>query len=137
MILLDTNIFSELMHAEPNPKVRAWLDKQPFSSIWTSSITVFEVRFGIETRATGRRRSLLASQFELVLDDLEQRIATFDTAAAHRTAELMARRRQSGTPGDLRDSMIAGIAIAQGATLATRNVKHFSDLTIPVINPWE
>lgn len=84
----------------------------------------------------GKRRTLLTSVLEAVLESMEHRIVSFDAAAASETATLMAARQQKGRPGDLRDSMIAGIALAHHATLATRNTAHFEDLSIPVVNPW-
>jgi toxin FitB len=87
---------------------------------------------------TGERRSLLIANFERLLAELiQQRIAPFDGEAAQRAADLMATRQKKGRSGELRDSMIAGIALASHATLATRNVKHFDDLTVSVLNPWE
>ena len=125
------------MKDAPNPQVVKWLDRQPRTSIWTTSLTIFEIRFGFQILPSGKRRERLAKAFETLLaHKLERRIATFDSAAARHTADLMAARQTAGRPGDLRDSMIAGIALAANASLATRNTKHFDDLRIPVINPW-
>ncbi len=74
--------------------------------------------------------------FETVLDKIEHRIAPFDTVAATEAADLMAARRRKGRPGDLRDTMIAGIVLARHATLATRNTSHFEDLSVPIVDPW-
>jgi len=85
----------------------------------------------------GKKRSLLTKTFESVLtDDIGGRVAPFDTTAAEHSAELMASRHKKGRPVELRDTMIAGIALACHATLATRNVSHFEDLSVPVVNPW-
>ncbi len=136
MIILDTNVISALMQHSPEAEISAWLDRQPQISVWTTSVTVFEIRLGLQVMATGKRRDLLTQAFEVWLDKLGERIASFDKLAATQTADLMALRQRKGRPGDLRDSMIAGIVLARGATLATRNVSHFEDLTVPVVNPW-
>jgi predicted nucleic acid-binding protein len=137
MIVLDTNVLSALMRQKPEQPVVAWLDRQPWTSVWTTSITVLEIRFGLQTLPIGKRRSYLVDTFErVILEKLEQRIAAFDQAAADEAADLMASRKKKGRPGDLRDTMIAGIVLVHGATLATRNVQHFSDLTLKIVNPW-
>ncbi|MGA8903296.1 type II toxin-antitoxin system VapC family toxin [Bradyrhizobium sp.] len=137
MIILDTNVLSALMVEPVDARVVAWLDRQPRVSIWTTSISVLEIRFGLATMADGRRRQSRVSAFEHLIDDkLEQRVADFDRSAAEATAVLMAARQAAGKSGDLRDSMIAGIVLAQRATFATRNVKHFSDIEAAVIDPW-
>jgi len=136
MIILDTNVLSALMRQEPDQDVVSWLDRQPRSSVWTTSITVLEIRFGLQILSAGRRRSALTEGFERLLARMGQRVATFDTAAAGQASDLMAARHRKGRPGDLRDTMIAGIALAQHATLATRNIAHFEDAAIPLVNPW-
>jgi predicted nucleic acid-binding protein len=136
MIILDTNVLSALMRQVPEQSVVDWLDRQPRTSVWTTSVTVFEVRFGLQILAAGRRRTLLTDGFEELLARMGQRVAAFDTAAAGQASDLMAARHRKGRPGDLRDTMIAGIALAQHATLATRNTVHFEDTSIPLINPW-
>lgn len=137
MIILDTNVLSALMQQQPDPQVVAWLDDQPAESIWLSSITVFEARYGLALLAAGRRKDLMEQRFEeLVQDDLQNRILLFDINAAAHAAELAADRKTRGRPVDMRDTFIAGIALARRATLATRNVRHFDDLSVPVVNPW-
>jgi hypothetical protein len=138
MILLDTNVLSELTRKEPHAAVTAWLDRQPALSLWTSSISIFEVRFGLQVMAAGRQRDHLVTAFdEFCADVLENRILAFDSGAAHEAADLTALRKKRGFPVDLRDTMIAGIALSRRATLATRNTRHFHDLQVPVVNPWE
>jgi toxin FitB len=136
MIVLDTNVLSALMRQVPDPRVVAWLDQQPRTSVWTTSVTVFEILFGLQILEAGRRRSLLAAAFEQLLARLGQRVLTFDVLAAGQASDLMAARYRKGRPGDLRDTMIAGIVLAQHATLATRNTAHFEDASIPLVNPW-
>jgi predicted nucleic acid-binding protein len=138
MILLDTNVLSALMRRVPDPRVIDWLDGQPRTSVWTTSITILEVRFGLQVLPAGKKRSALMELFERVLTEkIERRVAAFDTLAAQHAADLMAVRQQIGRPGELRDTMIAGIVLASRATLATRNTKHFDDLPIPMVNPWQ
>ena len=136
MIILDTNVLSALMQATPDENVVEWLDRQPRTSIWTTSLTILEVRFGLQIMAGGKRRSLLLHAFESLLQKMGERVAPFDAAAATQAADLMASRKRKGRPGDLRDTMIAGIVLAHHATLATRNITHFEDLSVLVVNPW-
>jgi len=136
MIVLDTNVLSALMRQPPDAKVITWLDNQSRTSVWTTSVTVLEIRFGLQIMAAGKRRSLLLAAFDILLDQIGHRIAPFDDDAATLAADWMASRQRKGQPGELRDTMIAGIVVARHATLATRNVVHFEDLSIPVVNPW-
>ena len=123
------------MRVGPDPAVVAWLDRQPAESVWITSITLFETRFGLALLPSGRRRQALESAFDQLLnEDLENRVLDFDSAAAN-AAALLARQKM-GQPVDMRDTQIAGIAVARHATLATRNVRHFADLKISIINPW-
>jgi hypothetical protein len=136
MIILDTNVLSALMQQPPDQHVVTWLDRQPRTSIWTTSVTIFEIQFGLQVLATGRRRTMLIEAFDEVLAKIGQRVATFDVAAAGQASDLMAARHKKGRPVDLRDTMIAGIVLAQRATLATRNTVHFEDAAVPLVNPW-
>jgi len=136
VIILDTNVLSALMRAGPEPAVVAWLDRQPAESVWITSITLFETRFGLALLPSGRRRQALESAFDQLLsEDLENRVLDFDSAAAT-AAALLAARQKSGRPVDMRDTQIAGIVLARRATLATRNIRHFVDLKISIIDPW-
>lgn len=135
MIILDTNVISALMRSQPDATVAKWLDRQPPESIWTTSITVFEIRLGIELLATGKRRKRLEALFEQSLaEDFQDRVLSFDRDAAREAAGLAARRQRQGRPVDMRDTQIAGIAVARRAMLATRNVRHFQG--VDVIDPW-
>ena len=137
MIVLDTNVLSALMRKAPDPAVVAWLDRQPAESVWITSITLYEARLGLALLPAGRRRRALEGAFErLLADDLENRVLDFDTAAAGESAKLAAKRQMAGRSVDMRDTQIAGIALARHATLATRNVRHFENLDVPVVNPW-
>lgn len=138
MIVLDTNVISALMRKEPEKPVVQWLDGQPAASVWITAITVMEIRFGLQTMPKGRRQEALIRAFDLMLKSMiEGRIASFDAEAGMQAAELMAQRKRKGRPAEVRDTMIAGIVLANRATLATRNTQHFEDLPVPVINPWE
>jgi len=136
MTILDTNVLSALMHVAPERNVVAWLDQQPRTSIWTTSITILEIRFGLQIMAGGKRRSALIQSFEELLGKIDHRVVPFDVAAAEQAGDLMASRHKKGRPGDLRDTMIAGIVMAQHATLATRNIAHFEDIPVPLVDPW-
>ena len=138
MIILDTNVVSEFMRPEPELRVLHWLDQQPRASIWTTSVTVFEIRFGLEAMPAGKRRTALMDSFERWLFEVvQERIANYDETAARRSAELAAERQRRGRPRELRDTMIAGIVLASHAKLATRNVKHFAEIASSLVNPWE
>lgn len=137
MIVLDTNILSSLTKPSPDRVVVKWLDQQPRTSVWISSVTVLEIRYALQILAVGRKRSLLTAMFESFIEQaIEGRVAPFDSEAAERAGELMAMRHRRGRPGELRDPMIAGIVLARRATLATRNISNFEDLDVRVVNPW-
>jgi hypothetical protein len=137
VIVLDTNVLSVLMHDVPDPAVVAWLDDQSIESVWTTTITTFEVRLGLEVMPEGRRRARFEAAFErLVAEDLQDRVLAFDREAANAAARLAAIRRRSGRPVEIRDSQIAGIVAMRRATLATRNVRDFEGVDLRVVNPW-
>ena len=137
MILLDTNVVSTLMRRDPDRVVVAWLDGLPAESVWTTAITVFEVRLGLELLAAGRRRRLLEAAFDQALaEDFEGRVLPFDESAARAAGRLAAELRRAGRTPDVRDVLIAGIAAARKADLATRNVRHFAGLGLTLVDPW-
>jgi predicted nucleic acid-binding protein len=137
VIVLDTNVLSALMRTSPETVVVEWLDRQPADSVWLTSITVFEARFGLALLPKGRRRSGLERAFDRVLlEDLSNRVLALDELAAVTAAQLAADRQRAGRAVDLRDTLIAGIAQARRATIATRNARHFEGLDVPVIDPW-
>jgi predicted nucleic acid-binding protein len=138
MIVLDTNVVSELMLPQPEVPVAQWLDRQAVTSLWITAVAEMEIRYGILSLGPSRRRDTLASAFErFVSEVISGRVAVFDVAAARAAAELMSERKRRGRPGEIRDTLIAGIALASNATVATRNISHFADFKIHVINPWE
>lgn len=137
MMVLDTNVISELMEPEPDQGVVGWVDSLDTADIHTTSITVFELERGIRKRDPGRRRDHLELRFpELVDTWLRGRVLPLDRVAASLAAAIQDGRRRRGYVVEERDTFIAGIVIANGATLATRNGRHFADLAIDVVNPW-
>lgn len=137
VIILDTNVLSAFMQPVPDAVAMAWLDNQPSESIWTTAVTVFEIEFGIALLPSGRRRLRLQENFGRVLhQELEDRVLAFDQSSAEAAARLAADRRQAGRPVDFRDTQIAGIAIARRATVATRNIRHFSGMSVAMVDPW-
>jgi predicted nucleic acid-binding protein len=137
VILLDTNVISAFMKPQPELAVLAWLDTQPRESLWTTSITIFELRVGIDLLAPGRRRQLLEEGFSKSIElDLGGRVVSFDETAAQAAGRIAAARSRIGRSLEIRDVQIAGIAIARKASIATRNIRHFEGLGIPLIDPW-
>jgi hypothetical protein len=136
MIILDTSVLSALMRQAPDKKAVAWLDHQPRTSVWTTSVSLLEIRYALQIFPAGKRRSLLMRAFEALLDKIEQRIVAFDAAAAQQAIDLLASRHKRGRRGDLRDVMIAGTALAHHAALATRHTAHFDDVAVTLIDPW-
>jgi hypothetical protein len=137
VIILDTNVFSALMRAEPDAAVVEWLDRQPESSIWTTAVTLMEIRYGLQSMPAGRRREQMTRELEVLLrEEIEGRYANFDAAAAVQAADLMAAQRRKGRVVEIRDTMIAGIVVSRNATLATRNTIHFSEIDSRLVNPW-
>jgi toxin FitB len=137
VIILDTNVLSALMRDRPDTAVITWLDEQPAESIWTTAITVLEVRTGLELLRASRRRTKLEGAFDQLLrDDLDGRVLAFDTAAANAAGVAVAAAQRRGKSAEIRDCQIAGIALARRATLATRNIRHFEPLGVTVVDPW-
>jgi len=135
--ILDTNVLSALMRTRPDVAVVSWLDRQPVDAIWITSVTLFEARFGLALLPKGRRRLEVERAFEKVVEeDLGNRVLDFDSAAAAAAAHLAADRQRAGRAVDFRDALIAGIAQARRATIATRNTRHFEGLDVPVVDPW-
>lgn len=138
MILIDTNVLSELMRAKPAPEVLAWIDAQPTSQLFISSITVAEILYGIARMADGKRKQGLLDLATLMFDeDFAGRILSFDADAAVHYAGLAAESEAKGKVVDMADGQIAAIAALHDARVATRNVRHFDYLDVPVLNPWE
>ncbi|MFI5089095.1 MAG: type II toxin-antitoxin system VapC family toxin [Terriglobales bacterium] len=137
MIILDTNVLSELMRPKPSPRVAAWVAKQPAAELFTTSITEAEIFYGIELLTKGKRREgLLAAAEAMFAEDFEGRVCGFDSDAARGFATIAAHRRARGRPISHADAQIAAIARARGAKLATHNVADFEDCNVDVVDPW-
>lgn len=138
MILLDTNVLSALMADVPDQLVIRWLDREPRISIWTTSVNVFEIKFGLNVMPEGKRRRALEVAFQSLTQDLlENRIASFDALAAQHAAKISARQKSLGHNVEIRDTMIAGIASATKARLATRNLRDFQEAGVGLLSPWD
>jgi len=137
MIILDTNVLSELMRPRPLPRVAAWVAKQPASELFTTSITEAEVFYGIELLTRGKRREgLLAAAEAMFAEDFAGRVFGFDSEAARAFSRIAAGRRSLGRPISQADAQIAAIAQVQSAKLATRNAEDFANCGVDVIDPW-
>jgi len=138
MIVLDTNVISELMRAEPHAGVVAWLGRHPNTSLFTTTLTQAEIVYGLRLLADGKRRTALMEAADLLFEtDMAGRVLPFDTNAAHFFALIAAERRAAGRPVSQIDCQIAAIARSRGAALATRNVRDFKGCGITVHDPWE
>ena len=135
-LILDTNVLSELMRQRPDPRVLHWLDAQPLDSLFTTAIAEAEIRTGIAMLAAGRRRAALAAAADRLFQLFDDRILPFDSPAAGDYADIVARRRAVGRPVAQADSQIAAIARSRNAKVVTRNVGHFEDVEIDLIDPW-
>jgi toxin FitB len=137
VIVLDTNVISEFMRQDPEAKIVGWLDGLSQQDLWITAVTIFELRYGIELHAKGQRRNQLEDSLARILDaGFKGRILNFDQEAANAAAFISAKRRASVHPNEIRDILIAGIVVSRQADLATRNVRHFQNLDIRVIDPW-
>jgi predicted nucleic acid-binding protein len=138
MIILDTNVVSELIKDAPDPTVRAWANGQPRRALLTTSITVFELRTGVEGLLQSRRRRELEAGIDWALNDLlGGRVLDFDRRAAFAAAEWYGYCRRVGRSLETTDMQIAGIAIGRNIPLATRDVDGFVDISVKLINPWQ
>lgn len=138
MILLDTNVVSELLRKAPEPKVEAWLAAQDGAEVHLSAVSEAELRLGVAVMPAGRRRDALASMMDEILqEDFRARILPFDSPAAVAYAAIAADRRAAGRPISQFDCQVAAIARAHGAAVATRNVRDFEGCGIDIIDPWQ
>ncbi len=137
MIVLDTNVVSELMRPVPNPAVLAWVDAQSDRDLWLCSVVVSELLYGLARLPMGSRRAQLTQAFEAMLaEDFAGRVLAFDLPAAVVYADLVSAREQQGQPLTMADAQIAATCLAHGARLATRNVRDFEGLGLRWLNPW-
>jgi toxin FitB len=137
VILLDTNVLSELMRPKPSRSVVAWIGKQRAAELFTTAITEAEIFYGIELLPRSQRReALLAAAATTFAEDLDGRVLDFDSQAARAFSRIAAHRRSLGRPISHADAQIAAIARTRNAQLATRNVEDFEDCDLEIVNPW-
>lgn len=137
MILIDTNIISEMMKPAPDPKVITWIDQQNIMRLFISTITIAELAYGINVLPEGNRRNYLEKAFNSVVREaFEYRIFTFDEVAAHQYGIIMSKRKTIGKPMSMADGQIAAIARVHNCTVATRNIDDFSNSEVDLINPF-
>lgn len=138
MIILDTNIISEMMKSVPDEGVAAWLDQQNILSLYITSISMGEIYYGLSVLPSGKRRNTLEKSFGKVVDAaFDQRILSFTDDVSSRYGVIMAKRRKLGRPMSVPDGQIAAIAGVSDAILATRNIKDFIQCDIELINPFD
>ena len=137
MILLDTNVVSELMRKSPDPGVEAWVASHPVVDLYFSAVGEAELRYGAAVMPMGRRRDTLVTDIESMLGAaFDGRILPFDSGAALAYTEVASARRAIGRPVPIADCQIAAIARSRGMVMATRNVRDFADIGVDVIDPW-
>jgi predicted nucleic acid-binding protein len=137
LIVLDTNVVSELLRVDPAAQVEAWLSEQDGASVYFTAVGEAELRYGVAILPAGKRRTALTKIIEDILEqDFRDRILAFDRAAARVYATISAKRRAAGRPISQFDCQIAAIAGAHGAAVATRNTADFAGCGIAVIDPW-
>ncbi|MFI6212265.1 type II toxin-antitoxin system VapC family toxin [Nocardia brasiliensis] len=137
MIILDTNVLSELLRPAPDPNVLAWVDSWPADELATTAVCAAELWHGVARLPDGRRKTALAYVIDaMVEEDLRDRVEAFDVHAAARFAEIAADRARQGRPIAVSDGQIAAICHTRGAALATRNTQDFADTGIEVFDPW-
>ena len=137
MIVLDTNVVSEVMRPEPSSKVLEWMRAEPLASLFTTAITEGELLYGIALLPHGRRRQSLEATVTIILaEDFSGRILPFDSPAAREFADIAVSRRRSGHPISEADARIAAIARSRGAAVATRNGQDLADCDLVLIDPW-
>lgn len=138
MIVLDTNVISELIRPQPEPAVVSWVDDLPLDNVFITAITAAELLFGVARLPDGRRKQTLTTRVrELIDEDFEDRVLPFDRLAGAHYARICAEREQKGRPISMADAQIAAICCWSDTRLATRNVSDFVDTGVEVINPWE
>jgi len=138
VIILDTNVISEVMRPQPNVQVMSWLREYPVEELAVTAVSIAEISYGLNRLAKGRRRDSLQWRFQMfIAQGFSDRIFPFDDRAARIYADIVVNRQQQGKPIEVMDAMIAAIALIKIATLATRNVSDFENCGLELINPWE
>ncbi len=137
MILIDTNIISEMMKTTPSNAVVSWFDRQKTTELFITSITIAEISYGLNILSEGKRRNSLETVFnKAIVNAFKHRILSFDENAAHFYGKIMGQRKELGRPLSVLDGQIAAIARAHGFSIATRNIRDFSDCELTLINPF-
>jgi predicted nucleic acid-binding protein len=137
MIVVDTNVLSEVIRPVPSSKVVRWMEARPAAGLFTTAITLGEMLYGVELVASGKRRVALQQAMETMFEDkFAGRILTFDQDAARAFADISAACRRLGRPISEMDAQVGGIARSRGAAIATRNVRDFQDCGVELIDPW-
>ena len=138
MIVLDTNVLSELMRTSPHERVVEWMDTQPASRLFTTTVTQAEILYGVGLLPTGKRKQALAAAVDAMFEqDFKGRVLPFDGPAAATYAEICTDRVRLGRPISQFDAQIAAITRSRGAALSTRNTPDFDECGIHVIDPWQ
>ena len=138
MLMLDTNMLSEMMRPKPEGKIADWIVRQPSDDLFTAAVCQAEILSGIAILPSGRRRAALeAAAYSMFETDFARRVLPFDAEAATAYAELFAARRTAGRPSGTIDLMLGGIARVRGASVVTRNVADFEGLGLRIVNPWD
>jgi predicted nucleic acid-binding protein len=136
VIVLDSNVLSELMRASPAPAVVQWAQAQSVAALCTTAVSVAEIRYGIQRLPAGRRRTSLRSAADEVFEAFAAQVLPFDTAAAREYADIVVQRERAGIPISGFDAQIAAICRAHEATLASRNTQDFTGIGVDLVNPW-
>ncbi len=138
MILLDTNVVSEVMKVAPSASVLRWLDDQSSSAVYVSAVTVGEIEYGLRILPDGRRRLQLKERFEqFIALAFAQRVLGYEEAAARLYGEIMGLRKELGRPMSVPDGQIAAIARSHGLSIATRNTRDFEECGVDLLNPFD
>ena len=136
MIILDTNVVSEILRLQPDASVLRWMMAHTHE-VGITAITVAELSLGVEILPEGQRKTRLQQKLGALFADYRTSVIEFDREAAQANGVLIAKRRSSGRPLATEDAMIAATCLVHGMSLATRNIKDFDDLGLALINPWE
>lgn len=137
MIVLDTNVISELRNRKHSDLLLRWLDDLRAHEVFLTTVSIAEIQYGIRLLPEGVRKAGLVQTYRLLEEEFRDRMLTFSLPAAHHYGEISSRRRGEGRPMETKDAMIAAICLSHGATLATRNLKDFEGLDLRLVNPFE
>src|SRR5579862_566562 len=137
MIILDTNVISELMKVSPSEEVLEWIDQQEVTQLFVTTITIAEISYGIHALPKGKKRQLIETAFHNAIKDaFNHRLLEFTEHAAYIYGKIMGERKKLGRPLSILDGQIAAIALIEKACLATRNVRDFENCGLTVMNPF-